>query len=156
MATQLIGNGGFESGDMGPAWRQVPGSDVLDGGVTDATSHQGDFSLRLGSVDFVEQTFVPSVCRATGDLTFYAKLGSALDAGPFFVRVDYRDGSSGTLFMGVLSTDWTLKRVPVDRSKVLSKIVFGTGETGSVYVDDVSLVGSRRLRGPISSSGIIV
>jgi hypothetical protein len=144
MAIQLISNGGFETGRLTPGWRQVPGSATFDGAVTDTTPHRGTYSLRLGAMDFIEQSFVGLAARATGALSFYAKAASALEAGPFFVRIEYADGTKETPFYGSLTDRWQLMRYPVDPAKTLKKIVFGTGESGDVYVDDVSMVGSKR------------
>jgi hypothetical protein len=145
MAVQLIRNGGFESGALLPGWRQTPGSAALDGGVTDAVRASGSYSLELRSMDFVEQMFTTVRAYATGPLTFRVKTASALTAGPFFVRIEYTDGSANVPFLGSVPTRWTAKSFSVDGAKRLKRIQFGTGETGSVYVDDVSLVGSRTL-----------
>jgi len=145
MAVQLIRNGGFESGTLLPGWRQTPGSAVFDGGVTDATSASGSYCLELRSMDFVEQTFTTVVARATGPLTFRIRTASALTAGPVFVRVEYTDGTAEVPFLGSVTTRWAAKSFDVDGVKRLKRIQFGTGETGAIYVDDVSLVGSRTL-----------
>lgn len=148
MAIQLISNRGFESGHLAPGWRQTPGSAALEGGVTDTVCHAGTYSLMLRSMDFVEQPFLSTICRATGELTFYAKAASDIGAGPFSVRIEYADGSVDTPLIGALTTHWTQKRVAVNKTKQLRKVVFGTGETDAVYIDDVSLVGSRKMRLP--------
>jgi len=142
MAVQLIRNGGFETGTLLPGWRQTPGSAAFDGSVTDTTSASGSYCLELRSMDFVEQTFTAVVARATGPLTFRIKAASALTAGPFFVRVEYTDGTAEVPFLGSARTRWTAKSFSVDGVKRLKRIQFGTGETGPLYVDDVSLVGS--------------
>ena len=145
MAVQLIQNGGFESGTLRPGWRQTPGSAALYGCVTDAVRSSGSYCLELRGMDFVEQTFTAVVARATGPLTFRIKAASALAAGPFFVRIEYTDGTADVPFLGSVTTRWTSKSFTVDGVKRLKRIQFGTGETDSVYVDDVSLVGSRTL-----------
>jgi hypothetical protein len=61
------------------------------------------------------------------------------------VRIEYTDGSASVPFLGSVPTRWTAKSFSVDGARRLERIQFGKGETGSVYVDDVSLVGSRTL-----------
>jgi hypothetical protein len=136
----IITNGGFESGMLSPGWRQTPGSATLDGGVTDTTSHTGNYCLELGALDFVEQTFF--IARATGDLTFRAKAASAANPGPFYVRIEYRDGSESLNFL-TLSMNWEEFSYSVDNSKLLSRIQFGTGEREVVYIDNVYLDGFK-------------
>lgn len=145
MAVQLIRNGGFESGALLPGWRQTPGSAAFDGGVTDAARASGSYSLELRSMDFVEQTFTTVLAYATGPLTFRIRNAAAAVAGPFFVRIEYTNGTADVPFLGSVTTRWTTKSFTVDGVKRLKRIQFGTGETGSVYVDDVSLEGSRTL-----------
>jgi hypothetical protein len=75
-------------------------------------------------------------------LTFQVKTASALEAGPFYARIEYTDGTADVPFLGSVTTRWKAKSFAVDGAKRLKRIQFGTGETGPVYVDDVSLVGS--------------
>ena len=96
-------------------------------------------------MDFVEQTFTTVLAHATGPLTFRVRTASALTAGPFFVRIEYTNGTADVPFLGSVTTRWAAKSFSVDGVKRLKRIQFGTGETGSVYVDDVSLVGTRTL-----------
>ena len=137
----VIRNAGFESGGLSSGWRQTPGSATLDGGVTDATSHSGGYCLELRAIDFVEQAFF--IAQATGNLSFYARVESTVSAGPFYVRIEYMDGSEHMHFVRP-STRWDEYTYWVDDSKRLSRIQFGTGETGSIYIDDAYLDGSRR------------
>jgi hypothetical protein len=145
MPVQLIRNGGFETGSLVPGWRQTPGSAAFDGSVTDARHHSGSYCLELRAMDFVEQTFPFVIAHATGPLTFWVKAESATEPGPFFVRVEYTDGTEETPLLGSVSTRWELTSLTVDTTKRLKKIVFGTGESGSILVDDVSLMGTRRM-----------
>ena len=138
---ELIRNGNFETGVLLPGWRQTPGSATLDGGVTDSVSHGGTYSLELRGMDFVEQYYSGSLNFATGPLTFYAKVVSEIEAGPFSVRIVYSDGTEEVPFFGSLTTSWQYFSFPVDGEKNLRRIQFGTGEGGSIYIDDVSLQG---------------
>ena len=140
---ELIRNGGFETGTLLPGWRQTPGSATLDGGVTDRVNHSGGYSLELRAMDFVEQSYVGSLNFATGPLSLYAKAASRTSAGPFFVKLYYSDGTEEVPFFGSLTTSWQNLSYPVDGEKNLRRIQFGTGEGGSIYIDDVSLQGRR-------------
>lgn len=140
---ELIRNGGFETGTLRPGWRQTPGSAALDGGVTDRVNHSGSYSLELRAMDFVEQYYVGSLNFATGPLSFFARAASRTSAGPFYVKLVYSDGTEETPFFGSLTTTWQNLSFPVDGDKNLRRIQFGTGEGGSIYVDDVSLQGRR-------------
>ena len=144
MSTELIRNGGFESGAFGPGWQQTPGAAVVDSDVTDATRHAGRYCLRLGSTAFVEQSFNPWICRAAGDLTFYVKAAAGSDCGPFSVRIVYTDGTVETCVVGGLSGEWTQRRLPLDHTRPLRKIVFNAADLQTLYIDDVSLLGSKR------------
>ncbi len=136
----IIKNGGFESGSLAPGWRQTPGSAQFDGGVVAGQGYGGNYSLVMRGMDFVEQ--VLPFARADGDLMFYAKSESEIYAGPFYVRVVYLDGSETLEFIS-LSQNWKHYKIPVSKSKLISKIQFGTGETGAVYIDIVTLMGRR-------------
>lgn len=151
MAVQIIVNGGFETGALRP-WRKTPGTPPLGGGIVDAVSRSGSYSLELQAMNYVEQSFAGVIAHATGPLTFWTKAASALMVGPFFVNVSYHDG---TVAPGVLvSPDdrWKKITVPVEKSKRLQRIQFAVGESGSIYIDDVSLVGSRKLVLPTVAS----
>ncbi len=64
-ATELITNGGFETGDT-TGWTLYP---AFDGSVTNVP-HTGMYSLLMKAIDPIEQTFSPAV--STGcDLTFW-------------------------------------------------------------------------------------
>ncbi len=143
-SVNIVKNGGFESGKLAPGWIQTPGSAKLDAEVVSDEKYSGNYSLKMGSMDFIEQNFFPT--KAKGNLSFRAKVQSAVTAGPFYVRIVYRDNTETVHFVS-LSEEWELYKVPVNSSKFLAKIQFGTGETGPLYIDDVTLDGTKnRLR----------
>ena len=135
----IIVNGGFESGTLSPGWQQTPGSAVLDGGVTNATSCSGDYCLELKSMDFVEQVLF--LKKGTSELSFQTKVETLISAGPCYLTVVYADGTETTNGPLPSSIKWQKVSYPVDPCKCISKIRFGTGETVSRYIDDVYLEG---------------
>ena len=50
---------------------------------------------------------------------------------------------------------WTQFTVPVDNTKLASKVYFFTGETVPLYLDDVSLSGPGAVCGDIDGSGSV-
>jgi len=133
----VIINSGFETGDL-TGW--TPFGPAFDGGVTSEETHSGTYSLQLGAVDFVEQTY-SSAISPTSDLTFWAKTEGF--AGAANVMVEYSDGTSESLLYGgaALSSEWTQFTVPIDQTKQVSRIEFSAWETAPIYIDDVSLCG---------------
>ena len=137
----IIVNGGFESGALSPGWRQTPGSAVLDGGVTNATSYSGDYCLELKGMDFVEQVLFFK--KGTSDLSFQTKIDNIIGGGPSYVTIVYADGTATTHGPIPSSTKWQKVNYPVDTDKCISIIRFSAGETAPRYIDDVSLEGER-------------
>ncbi len=152
MAVQIIVNGGFETGTLRPGWRKTPGSAQLDGGVTEVMSHSGIHCLELRAMDFVEQSFAGVVARASGPLIFWARAASVFEVGPFHVNVSYHDGTSDPGFPVTPTDRWQKFSIRVDTTRRLKRIQFAVGESGSLFVDDVSLSGSRKLPLPSPAS----
>lgn len=148
MAVQVIINGGFETGALRPGWRKTPGSASLEGGVTDTMSHTGSCCLELRAMDYVEQSFSGVTASASGPLTFWTKAASVIEVGPFYVNVTYHDGTSEPGVLVSPTDRWRKISVPVVKGRRLKRIQFALGESGSIYVDDVSLAGSRRVALP--------
>ncbi|MBU3966093.1 MAG: PEF-CTERM sorting domain-containing protein [Euryarchaeota archaeon] len=136
-ASELIINGGFETGDT-TGWSLV--GPVFDGSVT-TVHHTGTYSLSMGGMDYINQTFSPAV-STSGNLTFWGKASDTF-TGPAYATVTYSDATTSELMWGggMISTTWTQFTVPVDNTKLVSKVLFNTGETIPLYLDDVSLSG---------------
>jgi len=146
--SELIVNGGFETGDL-TDWDFAYFDPTS--GVTNERAHSGTYSLRLKSVDWVWQTFSPAV-STTGDLTLWAERNPSMTAA-FEVKITYSDGSdwlSGFINPGV--DMWGQYTFPVDNTKQVTEIMIITYEQdGSLYVDDVSLSGPALGEPPVAS-----
>jgi hypothetical protein len=136
-AVPLMVNGGFETGDF-TGWNPHA-SPVFDGSITNTDAHSGTYSLQMGAVDWIDQSF--SSVTTTGDLTYWAK-GTGL-SGPFNVRADYSDGTFSDATTGGASvpTDWTMFTFSIDNTLLLTKITISTWETLPILFDDFSLEG---------------
>ena len=137
LASELITNGGFETGDLSN-WDGF-------GAVTAVYSHSGSYSVVLYAY-YIEQTFSPSV-TATGDLTFcwYDRWGHNPDNVLVWIR--YEGGWEETTKTGVVVTDgvnpteWVKYTAAVDTSRAVTGIKIGRFMEGETYIDDVSLPG---------------
>jgi len=137
-AVQLIVNGGFETGDFTGWTPQDP--PVFDGEITSIDSNSGIYSLRMGAVDWISQSF--SSVATSGDLSFFAK-GTGF-SGAANVRVDYSDTTFDDLLFGgagVSNDSWTTFTLVVNNSLLLDKVTFSTFETDPILFDDISLEG---------------
>ena len=105
-------------------------------------------------MNYVEQSFTGVTARAVGPLTFWTKAASAIEVGPFFVNVSYHDGTSDPGVLVSPTDRWRKISVPVVKAKRLKRIQFAVGESGSIYVDDVSLAGTRRMALPAAVASL--
>lgn len=151
-AVELILNGGFETGKLDEGWRQLPGSAVLDGEVTDKKSHSGKYSLLLGPYDFVEYSFEPrtwpSPYKYASKLSFYALKGKEAPGGQLSIRIEYGWGIKKILECDPVEEEWTrfdYSLTETERIVGLTFISRSISEDGPAefYVDDVSVQGSE-------------
>ena len=95
-ATNLLTNGGFESGDLAP-WTVLNGSPV----VTNVEAHTGNYSVSGFSLDGIQQTFAPTPTSQITEVSFWAlREGGPLDFYTFL----YDDGSTSGDFANALGT----------------------------------------------------
>ena len=132
-------NGGFETGDL-TGWMPGP---TFDGAVTNLVANSGTYSLGMEGIDGITQTF--SSETILGDLTLWVRAESLIFTGPTTVTVDYSDSTNTSLSIGGASlsdTSWTMFTLSLDTNKLLNSITIFTGETGTLYFDDISLLTS--------------
>jgi flagellar hook assembly protein FlgD len=138
---QRVVNGGFETGDLTGWTVQEP--PLWEGGVSKAYAHSGIYSLFLAQVDSIYQAFNPPV-STTGDLSLWA-MSTGDETYPLAVTITYSDGTSNSTGVTPLGGYhvWVHYTLPVDHTKLVSKISFFTWEMmfPGYYVDDVSLMG---------------
>lgn len=149
---ELIQNGGFETGKLDEGWRQLPGSAVLDGGVTDKKSHSGTYSLLLGPYDFVEYSFQPKAWpwpyQYASKLSFFALKGSQAPGGLLSIRIEYSWGKMETLECDPIEEEWKGFEYSLDEKERILGVTFMSRSVSAdgpaeFYVDDVSLQGSE-------------
>ena len=137
-ASQLIVNSGFETGDF-TGWNPHV-SPTFDGSITSTDAHSGTYSLEMGAVDWIDQSF--SSVATTGDLSFWVK-GTGL-SGPSNVNVLYSDTTSDDFLIGgaaISNTEWTQFTMGIDNTKLLDMITVSVWESTPILFDDFSLEG---------------
>jgi len=158
---ELVINGGFETGDI-DGWSNVgPGSATVSG----ADNHTGSYSLLMGgytAIIFEQVLDVNSTAQALGNLTCYLRVPSYpdLDWDPFdpedpsfSISVYYSDGESKSTAINFTTADWFEYEFPINTTKRLSKLSYSSYSINDVYLDDVSLPGTRICQGDLLISG---
>jgi hypothetical protein len=158
---ELITNGGFETGDV-DGWNNVGSTNAT---VSGAANHTGSYSLLMGGylAIILEQVLNGnSTAQAHGNLTCYFKVPSYPDIDPIpldsvdpslGISVYYSDGESEFRSINISTAEWFGYEFPINTTKRLSKIGFSSYSITDVYLDDVSLLGTRIYQGDLVVAG---
>jgi hypothetical protein len=134
-ASELLVNGGFETGSLGP-WFASSGSPF----VTSAEAHSGTYSAAAFGSDEIRQNFTATATSEITDVSFWAL---NIPNGPFDqVTFDYQDGTSNSFVISSSSRTWTMFDVTSDLvvgETLTGFSIFGTS-SGPTYFDDFSIL----------------
>ncbi|MGZ4787023.1 MAG: PEP-CTERM sorting domain-containing protein [Terriglobales bacterium] len=140
-AGELIVNGGFESGSLGPWYnaRNFCGSICVPWNVTTANPWSGTYSaMDEGNIE-LRQDFTPTLGSDITNVSFWVDSSVGLDAIDFF----YQDGTDEEFVVFGTPGAWTFQDVTsfVNTSKVLTGFsIWGADPDAITFVDDVSIM----------------
>ena len=138
--TQLLTNGDFESGALGPWYnaRNFCSGTCVPWNVSTANPHSGTYSaMDEGNIE-LRQDFTPTLGSQITNASFWAYTDSGVNAVDFF----YTDSSDEEFVVFSSANTWTLQNVTsdVDPGKTLMGFsIWGSGPNHISYVDDASI-----------------
>ena len=139
-ATELLVNGDFETGSLGPWYnaRNFCQGTCVPWNVSTANPHTGTYSANdTGNIE-LRQDFTPTLGANITNASFWSYTDSGVNAVDFF----YTDSTDAEFVVFSNPNTWTLQNVTcdVDPSKTLMGFsIWGSGPNHISYVDDASI-----------------
>jgi hypothetical protein len=143
MANELIVNGDFETGALGPWYnaQNFCGGPCQDWAVTDSNSHSGTYSaMNIGNIE-LRQDFNPVLGSSITSASLWVNNSVGVNALDFH----YTDNSVEEFVLFSDANTWNFEDFTADinPSKMLSGFSIWGCDTGCIsYVDDVSIQSS--------------
>jgi len=137
-ATNILVNGGFETGILNP-WIASTGSPI----VTTAQAHTGTYSVAAFSSDSIKQSFAAISTSQISQVSFWVlRDGGPFDSGSFY----YDDASTSSFLVnGIGKSGWQFFDVTSNLASGKNLIgfsVYGTSP-GPAYLDDFTITSSN-------------
>ena len=141
-SSELIKNGGFETGDL-TSWTVNMGS----AGVTESEAHTGSYCVGLEGMTILSQGFQPAL-PPPGNLTFWAKRYPEGYYNDLDLIAIYQDGTNDSFSLSLPDTEWTYYSLKINTTKLLNQIDIITSEQDvgtPMLFDDISVRASFAL-----------
>ena len=138
--TELLTNGGFESGALSPWYvaRDFCSGTCSPWAVTNSNPHSGTYSaMDVGNIE-LRQDFTPTPGSQITNVSFWIYTNAPASAFDFF----YTDNSDEEFVIFAPQNTWTLETVTadVDPGKTLSGFsIWGASPALTTYLDDISI-----------------
>jgi len=138
--TELLMNGGFESGVLSPWFnaRNFCGGNCQPWTVTNTNPHSGMFSaMDIGNIE-LRQDFTPTPGSQITGVSFWIFSESGFNAVDFF----YTDNSDEEFVVSPPSNTWTFEDVTADVNlgkTLMGFSIFGADPSFTTFVDDASV-----------------
>ncbi|HVZ16117.1 MAG TPA: PEP-CTERM sorting domain-containing protein [Terriglobales bacterium] len=139
-AGELIVNGDFESGQLGPWYNARNGcfGTCVSWDVSTVNPHSGSFSSTdVGNLE-LRQDFTPTAGSDITNVSFWINSSSGFNAFDFF----YQDGTDAEFVVDSNPGQWNFEDVTsfLDTTKILTGFsIWGSSPDITTYVDDVSI-----------------
>jgi len=141
-SSEIIRNGGFETGDL-TSWTVNMGSAA----VTESEAHTGSYCAGLEGMTILSQGFQPAM-PPPGNLTFWAKRYPEGYYNDLDLIAIYQDGTNDSFSLSLPDTVWTYYSLKINATKLLNQIDIITSEQDvgtPMLFDDISIKASFTL-----------
>jgi hypothetical protein len=140
-AGELLVNGDFETGSLGPWFnaRNFCGGNCVEWNVNNSNPHSGMFSaMDVGNIE-LRQDFAPTPGSQIASVTFWVNNSAGVDAVDFF----YSDNSDEEFVVFTTAGVWNLANVTADVNPGKTLVgfsIWGCDPNCTTFVDDASIM----------------